>query len=56
MDSEATNEEDGDDLVMVAEEVFPEPRSLSSLREQPVFVVSSAGHTTRLKFALWNIR
>lgn len=50
--------------VMCAEElfvcvVFPESCSasvISSLRTQPVFVVISLGQTTRLKFALWNVR
>jgi hypothetical protein len=50
------DEDGGVDLVMVADEVFPVPRSTSSLREQPVFAVSSAGQTTRLKFALRNVR
>jgi hypothetical protein len=54
MDKVATRDDEdaGFDLAMVADEDFPVPRSTSSLREQPVFLVSSAGQTTRLKFAL----
>ena len=50
--------------VMCAEElfacvVFPESCSASvtsSFRTQPVLAVISLGQTTRLKFALWNVR
>jgi hypothetical protein len=39
-----------------AAEVWPSAKAFSSVRMQPVLSVSSVGQTTRLKFALWNVR
>jgi hypothetical protein len=48
--------EEAGELRRPRDSALPEARTLSSLRVHPDFWVSSAGQTTRLKFALCNIR